>query len=337
MHSIHDSPGLARLYDRRVFQSDVRVDSHYHVATELSDHDLCWKRGKVDTALFKASFRQLQLFILKYGAEVEVRPRPFQDFVLVHVSLRGTAEIESDGSIVQITQGRAALICPRRSIRLNWQEGSEQLIVKIPKLLIAHAMNGTEKTQFHLVPAFLFPKSTFIQWDLLLRSLLNELCLSEGSLPCSPWVEHLERSIALFLLLHQDGASARPMNTVGAHAELHPPADLSDESAMRRLSALEDFIRGRIYAQLSLADLARAASVSVRTLNSLCLRHRGVTPMALLRDMRLDAVHTRLTSEADTNVTQAALDHGFGHLGRFSSYYRERFGELPRQTSGRRS
>lgn len=24
----------------------------------------------------------------------------------------------------------------------------------------------------------------------------------------------------------------------------------------------------------------------------------------------------------------------FGHLGRFSSYYRERFGELPSQTAG---
>jgi len=38
---------------------------------------------------------------------------------------------------------------------------------------------------------------------------------------------------------------------------------------------------------------------------------------------------------AQVNVTAIALDHGFGHLGRFSAYYRQRFGELPRETAAR--
>ncbi|NLZ12221.1 MAG: AraC family transcriptional regulator [Alcaligenaceae bacterium] len=57
--------------------------------------------------------------------------------------------------------------------------------------------------------------------------------------------------------------------------------------------------------------------------------------MVLLRNMRLDAVRHTLQTSPGANVTTIALDHGFGHLGRFSAYYRERFGELPRDTTTR--
>ena len=60
--------------------------------------------------------------------------------------------------------------------------------------------------------------------------------------------------------------------------------------------------------------------------------HRDTTPMNALRALRLDAARQRLLDGACANVTEAALAVGFGHLGRFSEYYKERFGELPRQT-----
>ena len=59
--------------------------------------------------------------------------------------------------------------------------------------------------------------------------------------------------------------------------------------------------------------------------------HRDTTPMNA-RALRLDAARQRLLDGACANVTEAALAVGFGHLGRFSEYYKERFGELPRQT-----
>ena len=54
----------------------------------------------------------------------------------------------------------------------------------------------------------------------------------------------------------------------------------------------------------------------------------------LLRNMRLDAVRAQLLLQPDLNITETALQFGFGHLGRFASYYADRFGELPRQTFG---
>ena len=109
----HGSEELLPVYRRCVFRSDTRVDSHFHVARELADHNLHWKRGAVDVAMFKGSLQRLQLFVLRYGAEVEVTPGPFEDFALVHMSLKGAAEIESDGHKLEIGEGRAAVGPPR--------------------------------------------------------------------------------------------------------------------------------------------------------------------------------------------------------------------------------
>ena len=95
-------------------------------------------------------------------------------------------------------------------------------------------------------------------------------------------------------------------------------------------------MRERMSAPLSLADIAQAAGVGVRTLNSLSNRHLGGTPMEVLRNMRLDAVRHKLRLNPHASVTETALEAGFGNLGRFAAYYLERFGELPRQTAGQR-
>ena len=57
-------------------------------------------------------------------------------------------------------------------------------------------------------------------------------------------------------------------------------------------------------------------------------------PMAFVRERRLDEVRRRLLAggREQTSVSNAALDFGFCHLGRFSADYRRAFGELPSET-----
>jgi transcriptional regulator GlxA family with amidase domain len=109
---------------------------------------------------------------------------------------------------------------------------------------------------------------------------------------------------------------------------------MSEEA--RRVEVALSFMKERMSAPLSLADIAAAAGVSVRTLNSLSHRHLGATPMEVLRNLRLDAVRHKLRLNPQASVTETALEAGFGNLGRFAAYYLERFGELPRQTAGAR-
>ncbi len=144
------------------------------------------------------------------------------------------------------------------------------------------------------------------------------------------WLEHYEQTLALFLITHQSTSSAKP------EAGLYAPAcPTTAKSGFAPIERMEAYIRQRLCAPISLVDLANAAGLSPRSLNALCHKYHGVSPMVLLRNMRLDAVRQKLQTCPGANVTTIALDHGFGHLGRFSAYYRERFGELPRDTTTR--
>ena len=57
-------------------------------------------------------------------------------------------------------------------------------------------------------------------------------------------------------------------------------------------------------------------------------------PLQFLKIRRLEAARRELRSARpdETNVTEVATTYGFYHLGRFSRWYQERFGELPSDT-----
>ena len=60
----------------------------------------------------------------------------------------------------------------------------------------------------------------------------------------------------------------------------------------------------------------------------------GLDHAAHLRSLRLNAVRQRLlaTPAGTPDVSQAAGEAGFSHLGHFGTRYRQLFGELPSQT-----
>lgn len=96
----------------------------------------------------------------------------------------------------------------------------------------------------------------------------------------------------------------------------------------------EEFIRANHVDDLSIATIAGAAGVSIRTLQAGFKNARDSTPMTFLRDVRLERVRRDLLIAGNKgwSVTQIATDHGFTQLGQFSKDYRSVFGELPSQT-----
>lgn len=83
----------------------------------------------------------------------------------------------------------------------------------------------------------------------------------------------------------------------------------------------------------SIAQLCGVAHVSERRLRKAFVDTFGMPPTRYLRLRGLDRVNRQLRSErSGLTVGEAALDAGFGNLGRFASDYRTAFGELPSQT-----
>ena len=93
------------------------------------------------------------------------------------------------------------------------------------------------------------------------------------------------------------------------------------------------FIHAHADEVLTLTQIAQAADVGVRALTRGFERRLGVSPMRYLLHCRLDRVRTDLLdASSSASVTDIALRWGFGNLGDFAARYRERFGELPRQS-----
>lgn len=95
---------------------------------------------------------------------------------------------------------------------------------------------------------------------------------------------------------------------------------------------MEDHLREPI----SIPDLAVAAGVNIRTLQAMCRRELGRTPLEYVREARLSECRRELLdSSSDLTVGEVARRWGFAHAGRFSTRYRQAFGEYPSETLAR--
>jgi AraC-like DNA-binding protein len=94
------------------------------------------------------------------------------------------------------------------------------------------------------------------------------------------------------------------------------------------------FIAENAGADLSAADIAAAAGVSIRAVQLAFRRELGVTPLGYLRQVRLDRAHRDLLAAgpAGPTVTAVSVRWGFSSSSRFAAYYREAFGVLPSHT-----
>ncbi|MBN1091515.1 helix-turn-helix transcriptional regulator [Blastococcus sp. TML/M2B] len=136
---------------------------------------------------------------------------------------------------------------------------------------------------------------------------------------------------------------AAALDSVAAAVLATFPYSATDDEAARSVDhgtpasvrrALE-LIEARAHEPLTLHAIAEGARVGPRALQEAFRRHRDTTPMAHLRETRLDRAHRELLAAdptGGTTVASVAARWGFGHRGRFAEEYRRRFGRNPQQT-----
>jgi AraC-like DNA-binding protein len=94
------------------------------------------------------------------------------------------------------------------------------------------------------------------------------------------------------------------------------------------------FIEANADQDLCAADIAAAASVTIRAVQLAFRRHLDTTPMAYLRRVRLDGAHRQLRDADPTcdTVTGIAARWGFASLSRFTAHYRATYRVVPSHT-----
>ncbi|MFC8047916.1 helix-turn-helix transcriptional regulator [Nocardia sp. NPDC057353] len=107
--------------------------------------------------------------------------------------------------------------------------------------------------------------------------------------------------------------------------------DTHSETVRRAIA----FMETRAAEDISLADIASAAYVTIRAVQLAFQRHLHTTPVQYLRRIRLDCAHADLLAAAPgggETVTAIAYRWGFVNPGRFAGYYRQVYGCTPHQT-----
>ncbi|MDB5934524.1 MAG: transcriptional regulator, AraC family [Massilia sp.] len=317
---------LQHLYDKApLFASSDPHETRAQTGQAFKEHELRWTGGKVDAALHRTDLGALSFFILRYGAAVRIEAGRLDGFMLFQVPLSGSAQIRIDGHIVAASSRMGALVSPTLPLQLDWSEGCEQLLVKIPRERVEETCRDLlggelENGAIEFAPEMPMGGAIGRAWQHHLGGLLaNHGFATEPH--ARPLIRAQEQALIHHLLLRQ------PSNYSGRLWRPDAPAP------QRRLRVAEEFIRANLFDPIALEQIAAASGASLRSLCQAFRTHHDCSPMAYVRQARLDAARgALLTAAPGARVTDIALACGFSHLGRFASSYRARYGETPLQT-----
>ncbi|GHE47139.1 hypothetical protein GCM10018785_15990 [Streptomyces longispororuber] len=129
--------------------------------------------------------------------------------------------------------------------------------------------------------------------------------------------------------------AAGVLNTFPSNALTDPTIEDRHDAHPATLRRAVAFIDEHAHTDISVADIAAAVSVSIRTLQLAFRRHMNTTPMSYLRRTRLAHAHADLmAADATTGVTVAAVATrwGFHQPYRFTRTYHAAYGRTPQQT-----
>lgn len=139
----------------------------------------------------------------------------------------------------------------------------------------------------------------------------------------------LEQSEVLLPLLDQCVSVVE----AGIMQAVRPPT-VGHSQRQKFVRQFRDHVEAHPDDRLSVAQVAQAIGVTTRMLEYSFADVMGVSPKDYLKMVRLNAARRalRVADPRTATVAEIAMDHGFWHLGRFSAYYSEMFGEKPSDT-----
>jgi AraC-like DNA-binding protein len=306
-----------------VFKGDVE-EMRAQVSQNFSPHGLKVINAHPNGGRYRLLHRgNIVVHTLAYGAEIRVEVPELPDFYNIHVPLTGDGRLTVKG---QDVAAPLTIIGPRQHIDMNWSVDHEIMIVQVPEALVDRILEDqlgdAPKRDLYFEP--------HITAESPLGRVLTAFCLTATAGETFPFAASTlaEHHFEQFLLHTLLGSQPHTYS-----ADLDEPSTAATPAALRRARR---FCEEHAAQPVSLEDIATAARVSVRTLQSGFREHLQTTPIPYLRSVRLARAHAELlhiaATGSRTTVTEVALRWGFTHLSRFAAFYRQAYGHSPSVT-----
>lgn len=264
---------------------------------------------------------------LDYAVATTLQVSHAADCYTVHMTSAGHASVQVDGSTHQLTPFFALVMSPGTSYRIELAADSPQTIIRIERDALERQLSRmigrrlADPLRFGSVGDLTTDSAA--RWHGALQILSSEVLAGGSLIQQGVGAGALEELIISTLLYVQDSNYSERLRSRRAR---------SGRAAVTRSI---EYIERHLAEPISLADIAGYVRMSPRSIQVGFREDLDTTPIAFLRDRRLDAVRRALLAAAPRDgvtVTDTAGRWGFTHLGNFSGVYRRRFGETPSQT-----
>ena len=282
------------------------------------------RRTAIDAQLTTAQIGRVTVGSIRFGAAMRiVTGEAFNFHVNIPVAGRCVSHDGTAGETVT-EPGWAQVFMPGAPADLDWTADTQQICLMVDTAATERELAGLLGDDVAAPLVFDHKMDVRRQespWASVIRLLDHQVRHDSGLLNHPLTRQTLERLVIQTLLTTHRHNYSTALST-GAQC-----------GGARQIQEVVEMIAVRPEHPWTAGEIARHAGISVRALHTGFRTRMGVTPMAYVRDTRLDRVHVELVdAHPTTTVTDIARRWGFVHLGRFASAYERRFGELPSTT-----
>jgi AraC-like DNA-binding protein len=249
------------------------------------------------------------------------------EYARLQLPLRGQGRTSCGPNSVEIDPQRFCVSSPGTSTRLEFGPNYQQMILRFA----SSRLNETLEAMLGVKPR---GKLTFTQQigidDRGARPLMRlALFLAEQVDPAQP-------SLPPMMLRELHQALTVSFLCVARHNFSDQLDRDAPDTAPDYVRVAEDYIAASWNKAITVTDLAAVTNVGMRSLFKAFQKHRGYSPMAFAKSVRLNkARELLLTGDSNRSVTSVAFACGFSNLGHFAHDYRQKHGELPSETLAR--
>lgn len=249
------------------------------------------------------------------------------DFARPQIPLKCNATTILKGRAIAVTERQPCMVPPGEPIRVEFERGYEQLILRIKTTALDKALLSLlgakprgALTFDPLAPAIQPSAQVLRDLTMFLAKQLNS---AAAQLPSAMVLELEQALIVAFLSAHR-------------HSFTELFEGTAKEAAPRVVRLAEEYIEASWNRAITIEELAAQTNTSIRSLFREFKKSRGYSPMTFAKTVRLRRANQILQVPTQrTSVSEVAFKCGFGNLGHFARDYREMFAELPSETLSR--
>jgi len=282
-------------------------------------------RSRFQLQMNVVNIGRTSLVFNRYGVDTEIKSGLNDNSVFFLIGERAPTKIDLVSGSVVVSPRKAALITPAKSMVINRTGGSEVLALRTSMPDLIHTFEALTGRHQRGIPVFDHSIDLTKGPGGTLKRMINYV-VSE--------LDHNEMVMKNTGLLKSiDDLLLSAMVSLPNSQREKLFSDIGKQITPGVVHRAEGYMRAHLNEAISIIDLLEICDCSRSALFAAFRNTRGYTPMEFLTEQRLQFARKKLAKyHIGASVASIAMECGFNHLGRFSRFYRKRFGESPSET-----